>query len=306
MTIAAAWVRTLDNGAEELIFCSDSRLSSGKRFDHCQKTFRFSRGDAVICFAGGTDWAYPMVIAAINAANLHLPSQTRALGLSKFKSHLINILNQMQREVHNYAKGENIPEVTFIIGGYDWFDKSFRIWRIQFDPTANEFIAHERTGSNSLGGLGKIEIAGDPEWISEMRKRLKALAQERYGRDMRQPEGARFNMEPFEVIRDLLRTCDAGDSIGGSPQAVRVYQYQNSAEVAFFWPIVDGGRLFLSGRPLLDYERATIHSVVDPDTINSTWCSGNTALATTQIKKAINKDQSRTSDEDPSAMEISG
>ena len=41
MTIAAAWVRTLDSGAEELIFCSDSRLSNGKRFDHCQKTFRF-------------------------------------------------------------------------------------------------------------------------------------------------------------------------------------------------------------------------------------------------------------------------
>lgn len=84
MTIAAAWVRTLDSGAEELIFCSDSRLSNGKRFDHCQKTFRFARSDAVMCFAGRTDWAYPMIVAAINAADLHLPSQTRALRLAKW------------------------------------------------------------------------------------------------------------------------------------------------------------------------------------------------------------------------------
>src|SRR5690606_32840334 len=102
MTIAAGWVRTLDNGAEELIFCSDSRLSNGKRFDHCQKTFRFARSDAIMCFAGGTDWAYPMIVAAINAADLHLPSQTRALSLAKLKSHVVNILNQMQREVHNF------------------------------------------------------------------------------------------------------------------------------------------------------------------------------------------------------------
>ncbi len=30
------------------------------------------------------------------------------------------ILNQMQKEVHNFAQGENVPEVTFLFGGYDW------------------------------------------------------------------------------------------------------------------------------------------------------------------------------------------
>jgi len=99
MTISAVWVRTLETGAEELIFCSDSRLSNGKRFDHCQKVFRFTRTDAAIGFAGDTDWAYPMIVAAVTAADLHLPSQTRALTLSKFKVHLINILNQMQRVI---------------------------------------------------------------------------------------------------------------------------------------------------------------------------------------------------------------
>lgn len=293
MTIAAAWVRTLENGGEELVFCSDSRLSSGKRFDHCQKTFYFNRTDAAICFAGRTDWAYPMIISAIKAANLHLPSQSRALSLSKFKSHLLNILNQMQREVHSFAIGENIPDVTFIFGGYDWLQSCFRIWQISFDANKSTFIAHERNGSNLFGSLGKIEIAGDSEWVSEMRARLKELSQKRYGLDMRQPKSARFDMEPFEIIRDLLRAATPGDSIGGSPQGVKVYQYMNAVDVAFFWPTMEGGRLYLSGRPLLDYERASINSVVDPDTLNSTWSSGNTVVALSQMKIALNKDLKR-------------
>lgn len=304
MTIAAAWVRTLDSGAEELIFCSDSRLSNGKRFDHCQKTFRFARSDAVMCFAGRTDWAYPMIVSAVNAADLHLPSQTRALSLAKFKSHVVNILNQMQREVHNFAPGENIPDVTFLFGGYDWWSKCFRIWRIEFDKGTSRFRSDERIGSNRFGALGKIEIAGDSEWIEAMRRSLKLLAQSRYGLDMRQPNDPKFNMEPFEVIRDLLKGANANDSIGGAPQAVKVYQYLNSADIGIFWPQVTGGRLFLAGRPLLAYECATVKSVLDPESLNSTWSSGSTAEAVTQIQKASESDRMRSADENPVAPEI--
>ena len=304
MTIAAAWVRTLESGAEELVICSDSRLSNGMRFDHGQKTFRFERTDAAICFAGGTHWAYPMIVAAINAAGIHLPSQTRALGLSKFKSHMIHLLNQMQREVHNFVAGEEIPDVTFILGGYDWWKKCFRIWRICFDRQSRSFRADERTGSNRFGGLGKVEFAGDPEWVTAFRENLKTLCQQRYGADMRQPRESTFNLEPFEVIRDLLRAADADGSIGGAPQAVKVYQFQNSADVGIFWPNVNDGRLFLSGRPLLEYERATIKSVVDPDTLDSTWSNGTAANASEQLAQARQLDRARISDDDPDAADI--
>lgn len=293
MTIAVAWIRTLENGAEELLICSDSRLSNGKRFDHCQKVFRFTRTDAAICFAGDTDWAYPMIVAAVTAADLHLPSQTRALTLSKFKSHLLNILNQMQQEVHSYVKGENVPGATFILAGYDWWYKKFRIWRIEFSRKEMVFRAHERTGSNAFGSLGKIEFSGDNEWVNTFRKNLKKIAQDKFGLSMNVPKGCKFNMEPFEVIRDLLRKSEQMASIGGAPQAVKIYQFMNSADVAFLWPNAKDGRLFLSGRPLLDYERATIKSVIDPDTLNSTWCNGNTDAAKQQIEIASGNGQSQ-------------
>lgn len=291
MTISAAWIRTLENGAEELVFCSDSRLSNGKRFDHCQKIFRFTRTDAAIGFAGDTDWAYPMIVAAVTAADLHLPSQTRALTLSRFKVHLLNILNQMQREVHNFVKGEEVPGTTFIFGGYDWWYKKFRIWRIDFSRDEMMFLAHERTGSNAFGSLGKIEFSGDKEWVRAFRKNLKYRAQVKYGLAMNEPKGSKFNMEPFEAIRDLVRSASADDSIGGSPQAVKIYQFMNSTDVGVFWPDVETGRLHVSGRPLLDYERATLKSVLDPDTLNSTWCNGNSKSAKDQIYVAIKNGQ---------------
>lgn len=286
MTIAATWVRTLASGAEELMFCSDSRLSNGKRFDHSQKIFRFARSDAAICFAGGTDWAYPMIVAAIKAADIHVPSQTRALRLADFKAHIINILNCMQSEVHNFADGQDIPDVTFIFGGYDWVSKQFRIWRFEFDKAAKKFVAHERLSSSGFGALGRLEMAGDPEWTAALRKKVKAISQNRYGLAMRQPSTARFNMEPFEAIRDLLTNASPSDSIGGAPQAVKVYQYLNSTDIGIFWPKVCDGRLFLSGRPLLDYERANIRSVLDPETLISTWSDGSTANAAHQINCA--------------------
>ncbi|WP_244816889.1 hypothetical protein [Caballeronia sp. Lep1P3] len=227
-----------------------------------------------------------MIIAAIKAADVHLPSETRALGLAKFKTHLVTILNQMQREVHNFVQGENVPDITFLLGGYDWKLKCFRLWRLQFDGSRDSFIADERTGSNSFGGMGKIEIAGDQEWTQEMRERLKILVQTKYGLDMRQPISARFDMEPFEVIRDLLRKSNANDSIGGAPQGVKIYQYLNSGDIGVFWPRLTDGRLFLSGRPLLDYERATIKSVLDPDSLNSTWLSGSSVDAASNMNRA--------------------
>lgn len=310
MTIAAAWVRTLDETAEELLFCADSRLSGGKRFDQAQKIFRFTRTDAAICFAGGTDWAYPMIVAAIKAADVHEPSRTRSLGLAKFKSHVVNVLNQMQHAVHCFTPGEEVPDVAFVLGGYDWWSKCFRIWSLKFDKQLCEFRSQERTGSNGFGHLGKIEIAGDLEWVKLMRARLKTLAQQRYGLDMRQPdnmlrqEAARFDLEPFECIRDLLRQSRPEHSIGGAPQAVKVYQYLNSTDVAVFWPQVRGGRLCLSGRPLLEYERANIRSVLDPDTLRSTWSNGNSQYAHDSIERAGDKRDGRRPEESPAPEDI--
>lgn len=112
-------------------------------------------------------------------------------------SQCINEAQRRHKRGQQYA--EHVPDVTFLFGGYDWWAKCFRIWRIEFDEATSQFGSDERTGSNKFGGLGKIEIAGDTEWADAMRDKLKKLAQSRYGLDMRQPDTAKFDLEPFEV-----------------------------------------------------------------------------------------------------------
>lgn len=293
MTIAACWVRTLENGAEELVFCSDSRLTGGMCFDQGQKIFRFSRTDAAVCFAGPTYWAYPLIIAAVKAAEIHLPSQTRALTLPDFLRHILRILNQMEQGAHHRPQNDKDPGVTFLFGGYDWWKKCFRIWRIQYHVDKAIFAATERKGNKIFGKLGKIEIAGCAEWVTIVERKVKALVFARHGLNMWQPNKAHFDFEPFEVIRDILLTATHLDSVGGAPQAVKVYQFLNSVDVGIFWPDSTHGKIFVSGRPLLEYENAQLKSVLDPQSTFSTWSSGNTDDAQNAVRRMLKKIWSR-------------
>jgi hypothetical protein len=70
------------------------------------------------------------------------------------------------------------------------------------------------------------------------------------------------------------------------------------------WGAPRGGCLFLSGHPLLEYERATIKSIIDPDSLNSTWLDGNSADAVMQIDRANESDLERSLDEDRSTKDV--
>lgn len=263
MTLSIAWVRTLRSGVQELVFCSDSRLSGGSRFDHAAKLFPMPRSDCGLAFAGGTHWAYPLAMALVRATEIHFPAATRAMPLAKYKSHLVAILNQLQAAVHTYAEGENVPDATFLLGGWDFQSKAFRLWKVSFDKKEMRFFAHERKGSQNFGGMGAIEFAGDGDFIKKARAMLKEMVQQRYGRTMR-GQGARWNLEPFEVLRDILLECKAEGPVGGGPQLLKVYQHMNVRIQGVRWGDGATAAVYYCGRPLLDYERAEGLWVLDP------------------------------------------
>ena len=77
-------------------------------------------------------------------------------------------------------------------------------------------------------------FAGDKADMA--RRNLKTLLQSRYGKTAERYEGEGFDMEPFEVLRDLVSASDTNDSIGGAPQLVKVYQHMNARAVGVYWP----------------------------------------------------------------------
>lgn len=68
MTVAVSWIRKVHN-CEELVFISDSRLCGGHRWDECPKIMTMPREDCALCFAGNTDYAYPMMMQVSYSMN---------------------------------------------------------------------------------------------------------------------------------------------------------------------------------------------------------------------------------------------
>jgi hypothetical protein len=76
-------------------------------------------------------------------------------------------------------------------------------------------------------------------------------------------DGGGLNMEPIEVLRDIIRS-EALPSVGGPPQMVKLYEHMNAIPFGIYWPNLASGRVTVLGRDLMSYE-ATSWGVIDPD-----------------------------------------
>jgi hypothetical protein len=264
MTLAIAWVRKISDKCEELVVAADSRLSGGFRLDCCPKILTLPRSDSFICFAGETDYAYPLMLQLALAIEAYPLSRDRAMDIHNMRGHTLKVFNSMCSSVHSYVEGMEIPDASFILGGYSWIRKTFSIWKIHYKQKEKQFVY--RPAKKWIGNFEKIVFAGD--WAKVARDRLVGLLRERHSLTADGSTADGFDMEPFEVLRDILRESKPTDSVGGSPQIVKVYQHMNCRPLGVYWPNRESQSVFLLGRPLLDYENCE-YWVLDPDTLKT-------------------------------------
>ncbi|MBM4040825.1 MAG: hypothetical protein FJ290_20160 [Planctomycetes bacterium] len=264
MTLAVSWVRKVGSSCEELVVAADSRLGGGMKLDCCPKILLLPRSDSFICFAGDTAYAYPLMLQLSMAIQAYGPSLDRAMDIHDMRGHALKVFNKMRDSVHDYVEGMDEPDTSFILGGYSWVRKAFSLWLIHYKATERMFTY--RPARNLLPGFPSIVLLGD--CVREARRRLVALLNERHhlGGDCR--VGGTFDMEPFEVLRDILRE-GRYDTVGGPPQIAKVYQHMNCRPVAVYWPDRSSGSVYLHGRPLLQYEHSN-YWILDPETLKTT------------------------------------
>lgn len=308
MTITAAWVRTLRD-CKELIVVSDSRLNGGKKMDCGQKVLALPRSDAFICFAGNTGWAYPLMHQVANAISTYERSASRAQDISELKSHVLKIFEGLKEAVHDAAGDEAIPTAEFLFGGYSWIRKTFMIWRIQYHvpklrkPPRDAIVAKklikemsrfEATPANEWRGQPWI-FAGDKDYVDRAKLDLTKLLRSR-ARAPDQVDSFKFEWEPFEVIRDMLKEVDLDPvlyksaNIGGAPQVLKLYEHLSSRYMGVEWNTTHKIKhkepkrrvrteepekstqqdvpIFVCGRQILDYETPTVW-VLNPETLVS-------------------------------------
>lgn len=264
MTLAVAWVRRIKD-CEELIVASDSRLSGGRNIDSCAKIFSLPRSDSFLCCAGETDLTYPLAMQVYSAIANYSRGQDRSLDIVDLRSHVIKILNQSVSSITSSVQSMRFPEkyTQFLFGGYSWTQKGFKIWRLSYSVPQKRF-SYERAPP-WFSGRAPVIFAGD--WQHKAKAMLINQLRKNHGVTPQSDKEFFFDWQPFEILRDILRTNadDSSASIGGAPQVMKIYQHMNCRQIGVFWPRQDGGQIFVSGRPILPYEKPDCW-ILDPDT----------------------------------------
>lgn len=267
MTLSIAWVRNVAD-TQELVVASDSRLRFGCAWDCCPKIVMLPRSDALVCFAGDTMHTYPMILQMRTAISMYPKSRTRSLDFADMRHHVLEIFNDMRTYIHDLPKGKSepdIPDALFILGGYSWKKNRFAIWTLHYGRSIKKFTF--RPASPWKGGDGKKVLALAGDYTEDAKLRIRELLKQR-----RKLSIGGFDMEPFEVLRDMLREGDATPEkyplIGGPPQLARVYRHMNALPYAVYWPNKQEGSISVLGRILLDYEKPP-YLLLDPDTLET-------------------------------------
>ena len=259
MTLALAWIRSVGH-SKELVCATDSRLRFGGHWDCGPKLFPTPRGDSAVMFAGDTLYAYPIIHHILTCIGQHRKLLSRALDLPELKGHLLRVLNATVAEVADLPAGvDPTPIVEFIFTGFDWRRSEFKGWLFHYDRSIGRFTFRPMRRWKGPGNRAKaLAMSGD--YRDEFKERLVALL-----RGKAKLASGGFDMEPFEILRDMLRE-PRFDRIGGPPQIIKIYPHLNCRHYAVFWPDRRSGKTSLGGRALLDYETHEFMTL-DPDTL---------------------------------------
>ena len=261
MTLCAAWIREVGE-TKELIFATDSTLTGGEKWNHGVKLFELPRKDCLLCFAGETYRAYPLVLNLTTAIKHNERLQNPRLDIAEVLYSIAEIFTELVRSIFNKPTGYSDPiggEAKFLFGGWSWRDNKFKIWRLTYSADLEGFIYVEETQASRSR---VCVFLGD---LDDSSKRIADIALQRYKAEFTREDkfDDRLNMEPLTVLIDMSRDTGVYE-VDGALQIGKVYQSGNSEFFGVMWPSVGGSPYFLGKK----YPKHTKPKVgyYDPDT----------------------------------------
>ncbi|MBV8255565.1 MAG: hypothetical protein JO154_23425 [Chitinophaga sp.] len=262
MTLCIAYIRQA-NDTEELIFATDSCLTGGEKWKHGIKLFKLPKKDCLLCFAGSTGRAYPLVLNLVSSIHLDKNLQSPDASLEDVLDYLSNLFTDLTSKIISEIKGEDIHAlrsgVQFLFGGWDWQKGptgAFRVWKLFYSRDIEGFIFDELTNNGSKKRF--YTFLSDPgEMEEEAKKRYKDLL---YNRDKQDDP---IDMEPLMILRDMV-TQGVNRAIDGSLQIAKVYKSNRSEFFGIYWQSSKGKPCF-QGREYKEINKPLVR-YFDPDT----------------------------------------
>jgi hypothetical protein len=257
MTLCAAWIRQI-NSVEELVFATDSSLTGGEKWNQGVKLFELPRPDCLICFAGDTGRAYPLILNLLSSIKLSKKLQSSHTDIEEVLAYLSTMFTSLVSTIVNEIKGQDIhnlrSEAEFLFGGWSWSKNCFRIWKLYYSKDAEGFIPQEYTGK-----VITYAFLGNPESLSETAK--KNLKEERENSGTEEDP---LDMEPLTVLIKMSRDS-AIREVDGAIQIAKLYKSGTSEFFGINWPSREGKPHF-QGRGFSIHSKPDVR-YFDPDTL---------------------------------------
>jgi hypothetical protein len=262
MTLCIAWIRQ-EGEDEELVFATDSTLTGGEKWNHGVKLFELPRRDCLICFAGETYRAYPLILNLISSITHDASLQDPSLDIQEVLYKIADTFTDLVNSIFNVPKGnedEIGSEAKFLFGGWSWRKNRFRIWRLQYSKDSKSFVYIEQTTVEN--NLGNIAFLGDPE---DSVKNITEIARKNWTDEMvrKSKLAGRIDMEPLSVLVDMCRDSSIYE-VDGALQIGKVYRSGSNEFFGIYWPSTKGDPSFLS-KNYKNYNKPNVN-YYDPDT----------------------------------------
>ncbi|RLK60412.1 hypothetical protein [Actinokineospora cianjurensis] len=257
MTLLAAWVQRHET-LQQLVVCSDSRVSGGESWNVYPKVLVLPRPGAVIAWSGLAAEATPFVMQAINTCILHDGNLSGRADIGYVAKKIHAVYSDLRRHITDLPVGQenpDVPEIDVMLCGWSWRRLRFEGYAYQYDSfgTLNmrrldRLDEDARYGVHFLGDAGKVA-----------KRRLDEVLRERGmyppARDCfdaaKEAKGSFLNWEPLEVMLELISDPEVR-TVGGVPQISCIYQ-RGESEI-FVWRDEEGISHF-GGRPIPSNER---------------------------------------------------
>ncbi len=259
MTLCAAWIRQI-NSVEELVFATDSSLTGGEKWNQGVKLFELPRPDCLICFAGETGRAYPLILNLISSIKLDRRLQSPRTDIEEVLSYLATLFTSLVGTIVNEIPGQDIHELRagakFLFGGWSWLQGRFRVWQLYYSKDAEAFVYQEGTDEPNKNRI--YTFLGDPEDVVD--NATQAYKQLIFDNDI---QDDKMDMEPLQILIEMSRDRSIR-TVDGAIQIAKVYKSGASEFFGINWPS-SGGKPHFQGRSFISHSKPDVR-YFDPDT----------------------------------------
>ena len=252
MTLCAAWVRQ-ESDRQELIFATDSCLSGGERWHSGVKLFDLTRKDCLICFAGGTERTYPLILNLISSIKFDYYLANASTDIKEVLEYVTNLFTELCNSISSYGSRDFedvLGDFNFLFGGWSWKDNKFYIWRLDYLHGVKGFVSTQVYDNLVFTFIG--------DNVSEAQDLLQAELI-----DSKRVLSGRLDMEPLNVLVRMIRNSDY-DTIDGTIQIAKIHPPGSVEFFGVMWPSIKGKRTFLGKDVTFDNNPDVKY--IDPDT----------------------------------------